>query len=116
MTYARDLRDAIETLAKALAPALARAIVAELRDGDGMVEQGASPLGARRHRAAVRRRVAAGEGGAAVIGRRHLLSREALTEELERVTRRPVKDQGAPPSAESLASELGLHLVGGKRR
>ena len=116
MTDARDLQDAIDTLARALAPALARAIVAELRDGEGMVDQTSSPLGARRHRAAVKRRLVAGEGGAAVVGRRHLLSREALTEELERVTRRPVKEQGAPPSAESLAAELGLRVVGGKRR
>lgn len=52
--------------------------------GHGWFDQSASPLGRRRHIAAVRARIASGAGGAAIIDRRHLLSREALSEELER--------------------------------
>lgn len=47
-----------------------------------MVAQYGSPLGARRHRAAVKRRVERGEGGASVVGRRYLLSHEAMAAEL----------------------------------
>jgi hypothetical protein len=49
-----------------------------------MVAQTGSPLGPRRHRAAVKRRVANNEGGAAIAdrGRRFMLTHEALREEL----------------------------------
>jgi hypothetical protein len=49
-----------------------------------MVDQHGSPLGPRRHRAAVKRRRKHGESGAAILGRDYLLSREALAEELAR--------------------------------
>lgn len=48
---------------------------AERRD---WTDQTTSPLGRRRHVAAVKRLVAAGDVGAAIVGRRHLLSSEAL--------------------------------------
>lgn len=51
-------------------------------DGQEWVDQLKSPLGARLHCAAVRRRRAEGKGGAAIKNRRHLLTREALTEEM----------------------------------
>lgn len=60
----------------------------------GMVDQGASPLGRRRHCAAVRRRLARGEAGAAVVGRRHLLSADALGEELARTSHRADNRRG----------------------
>lgn len=49
-----------------------------------MVAQAGSPLGPRRHRAAVKRRIDNGEGGAAITdrGRRFMLTHEALREEL----------------------------------
>lgn len=81
-----------------LAREIAREVVAALRAGEapGMVDQSASPLGRRRHIAAVRRRVGAEEGGAAIVGRRHLLSREALEAELAAVAKRPRKAKTAP--------------------
>jgi hypothetical protein len=72
-----------------LADRFAARVVSRLREGErGMVEQAASPLGRRRHRDAVKRRVARGEHGAAIVGRKHLLSPEALGEELARPSKR----------------------------
>lgn len=48
----------------------------------GHVDQRRSPLGRRRHCAAVRRRVLAGDEGAAIVGRHFLLSHQALRDEL----------------------------------
>lgn len=62
-----------------------------------MIPQTGSELGARRHREAVKRRVASGEGGAAIVGRRFLLSPEALREELGRLGGgAPVNDNRGP--------------------
>lgn len=47
----------------------------------GYIDQKFSPLGSRQHIVAVRRRLATGELGAAVVSRRYLLTIEALTEE-----------------------------------
>jgi hypothetical protein len=73
--------------------AIARAVVAELRAGatNGMVDQAGSALGRRRHIAAVRRRVAAGDAGAVVLGRNYLLSQEAHAEEIRRIAATPKK-------------------------
>jgi hypothetical protein len=67
-----------------LADLVAAKVVAQLRAGDqpDMVDQTKSPLGRRRHINAVRRLVAAGEQGAAQVGRRYLLSRDRLSAEL----------------------------------
>jgi hypothetical protein len=78
--------------------------------GDGHVDQAASPLGRRRHCGAVRRRIARGDGGAFVVGRRHLLTKEALAAEMA---------AGLPrkhASSEGVAAELmrELRLVGGR--
>jgi hypothetical protein len=72
-----------------LADLMADRVVARLSaDLPGWVDQAGSPLGPRRHIEAVRRRVARGLGGASVVGRRYLLSPEAMAEELASVTRR----------------------------
>ncbi len=63
-----------------LARHIGRAVAAELRGVD-MVSQHGSPLGPRRHRAAVKRRKNLGQPGAEIYGRDFLLSREALEEE-----------------------------------
>lgn len=96
---------ALEALFAELAQAVAEAVVAKLRAGEvpGMIDQSASPAGRRRHIAAVRRRVAAGEGGAAIVGRRFLLSREALDAELAALAKRPRK---AGPKATTPVDEL----------
>lgn len=54
---------------------------AELAD---WIDQSKSALGPRRHCCAVKRRVALGDGSAAIVGRRHLLSQAAFNEELAR--------------------------------
>lgn len=85
------LEEAVAQLAKALAPAIAAEVVAQLRAGEtpGMVDQSTSPLGRRRHIAAVRRMVAAGDPGAAQVGRRYLLTTDAVQVELSRMSRKP---------------------------
>lgn len=67
-----------------LLDALAQRIVDKWLDATDarMVPQSISPLGPRAHRNAVKRRIANNEGGASIRGRRHLLTREALAEEL----------------------------------
>ncbi|HKQ68264.1 MAG TPA: hypothetical protein VJT73_02955 [Polyangiaceae bacterium] len=72
------------------------------------IDQTTSALGPRRHCRAVKRRIASGQSGAAIVGRRHLLSPEALAEELTRV--------GQTPEA-SVVDELraSLRLIDGGR-
>jgi hypothetical protein len=83
---------------------------AELRS---WIDQASSPLGPRRHRAAVRRRTAAGEPGAAQVGRRALLSVEALQEELATLSKSPraSKAQSAAPGTVARLRQR-LALVG----
>ena len=57
-------------------------LVAERLGAGAFVDQRDSPLGRNRHCAAVRRRMAEAKPGASKIGRRYLLSREAMMEEL----------------------------------
>jgi hypothetical protein len=100
------------TLDPADIDAIASAIVEKLRAGDqpGWLDQSASSLGRRRHIAAVRRRIQAGDAGAVQIGRRYLLSVDAHAEEMGRV------GTGASTDEDAIAAEMGLRLVGGARR
>ena len=78
---------------------IAEAVVARLQAGaPGMISQAVSPLGRRRHCAAVRRRLARGEPGASVVGRRHLLSAEAIAEELARASAKTTPSTNAAPA------------------
>lgn len=68
------------------------------------IDQKASPLGRRRHINAVRRLVAEGADGARVVGRRYLLSANAIDAELGRVTRNaPVRSTPPAPVVDELA-------------
>lgn len=78
------------------------------------IDQARSPLGPRRHRTAVLRRLGRGEPGAVLVGRRHLLSKEAMNEELARLTTKGPKPRAE--SVEALADELGLRMVKGGRK
>jgi hypothetical protein len=96
------------------------ALVAErLTSGaPGMVDQASSPLGRRRHCAAVKRRVGSGKPGAALVGRRHLLSVEALAEELARVSGQRELVMPSPASGSvraELERELRIVKGGGRR-
>jgi hypothetical protein len=75
-----------------------------------MITQSASPLGRRKHCAAVRRRIDSGESGAAIVGRRHLLSTDALSEELGRASSRVAVTSPAPGPATSVRDELRAEL------
>ena len=104
-------------LLEELADEVARRVLDGLRAGrhPSQVDQHASPLGPRRHCAAVRRRLAAGLAGGTILGRRLLLTPEAVEEELasSRV-KRPAPD--AESDVRDLAKEMGLRLVPGGHR
>jgi hypothetical protein len=101
---------ALDALAKALAPHVAREVVALLREESaGMIDQSGSPLGRKRHCAIVRARVGAGTPGAAIVGRRHLLSKEALDFELAALSKRKAKP-AAPPVEAQAADDLAPYL------
>jgi len=89
-----------EALAEAVAERVVKKLTAETA---AWTDQTRSPLGRKRHCLAVRRRVDQGEGGAAVVGRKHLLSKDALASELNALSTRkrpsrakPVDDDIAP--------------------
>lgn len=73
---------------RAMAAELERIDAEERAEKRQWQSQTGSPLGNRRHVAAVRRRVGSGIEGASIIGRRYLLSPGALDEELEAVATR----------------------------
>ena len=106
-----DVSRALEVLADVIADRVAARLLGDQRPG--WMDQASSPLGRRRHCSAVRLRVAAGLSGAAVVGRRHLLSSEALAEELATGGRgkRPDRSRGV---AAELRTELAL-VAGGRR-
>jgi hypothetical protein len=88
-------------VARAVRKALATA------ETDGMKPQQGSPLGPRRHCEAVRRRLAAGLPGAAHVGRRYLLTPDALAEELSRTSAATAHPR-ADDAGAKLRRELGL--------
>jgi hypothetical protein len=95
----------LECAIDVLAEAVARKVVAQLTAGQvGVVDQSASPLGRRRHIAAVRRLIASGAPGGAVVGRRHLLTREALNAEL--AAQKPRSQKVIEPPAVDPLAEL----------
>ena len=78
------------------------------------IDQSASPLGRCRHCAAVKRRVANGEGGGRIVGRRHELSPEALQHEVDTVSRgRLRRTTKAEPSNVVADLERALRVVAG---
>lgn len=100
MSTPNVLAAALDDLADLLAERIAHRLLAN--DRPGWIDQSQSPLGPRRHRAAVRRRLSVGEEGASRVGRRHLLSADALAAELQAAGKRTV--------ARSLADDLRRQL------
>lgn len=74
---ASDIRDIKAALAKCPAPPAVEPMIDQRHPA-------AQALGRRRFCEAVRRRMAEGSGGAERVGKKHLLTREALAEELAR--------------------------------
>lgn len=88
--------DVIEPYLDAIADRIAERITA---GRDRMINQYDSELGSRRHRAAVTRRLANGEGGAGRAGRNYLLTKEAIREELAGRGGRGQPSQSRGPSS-----------------
>ena len=102
---ARKREDVIAEALDAVADLVAERVWLRFQQGTpDMVDQSKSPLGRRRHCNAVKRRIGNGEPGAARVGRRYLLTPDALTDELHRL------GQGPPPKGESVADELRREL------
>lgn len=105
-----------DELLGALARLVAAEVVRELRSGPSdLVSQATSPLGKRRHCAAVRARVARGDSSACIVGRAHYLTPAALAEELSAGSkgkrRAPKLKAVTAPASDDLAelrAELGL--------
>lgn len=101
-----------------LADLVADRVVVRLTAGQpGWVDQHGSPLGPKRHRAAVRRRVGQGQCAASIVRRRFPPSPEALADELGKASRHANPDK--PTRAEgTVAAELAseLRLVHGPRK
>ena len=99
-----------EQLLSRLANLVADLIVQKLQAAnEGMIGQEQSLLGRRRHCAAVQRRVAAGLPGAAIVGRKHLLSPEALREELSK--QGPQKSPAPSVATPDVAAELATAIA-----
>lgn len=81
MSEATLLQDVFQMFIDAIAEAVSQRM---MKGRERMISQTHSELGPRRHRAAVKRRLANGEGGAGIDGRKYLLTPEALHEELTR--------------------------------
>ena len=112
----------LEDVLRAFARLVAAEVVRELRSGPSdLVSQSASPLGKRRHCAAVRERVARGDAGGCIVGRVFYLSPAALREELAKgkapKRRAPAaKAVAAAPRDElaALRAELGIETGTGR--
>jgi hypothetical protein len=107
-----------------LAKLVAAEVVRELRSGPAdLVSQAVSPLGKRRHCAAVRARLASGDSSACIVGRTHYLTPAALSEEL-RASSKPARERStkkgkaAPATPRDdlaeLRAELGLERAARK--
>lgn len=102
-----------EVLGK-FAELVAAHVVRELRSGPSdLVPQASSPLGKRRHCAAVRARVQRGDAGGCVVGRIYYLTPQALNEELAKgkppKRRASVVNVNAPhDELAQLRAELGI--------
>ena len=105
MTSLGDLARVLRAAAEA-ADAIEREQKAERRD---WVDQTSSPLGRRRHVAAVKRRIDRALEGVAMVGRRALLSATALEEELALLSKGPNKAT-ATSEPEDVTSRLERRL------
>ena len=101
---------------------LAKYIVEAQREAQtSFVDQTGSPLGSRRHIATVRRLWAAGDARAAILGRRFLLSPDALKEAfVQQTTQRgpgrrkgSAKQAGAPDLVAQMREKHGFQRVKG---
>ena len=106
-----DLSTAIDALARALAPAIARCVVDELRAGQSpdFYDQHSSPLGPRKHCAAIR----SGKLPGTKVGRRWLAKRTDVERYMAELSTAPKHEQSRE---DQLAAELGLRVLPGGRK
>jgi hypothetical protein len=76
-----------------------------------LIDQVASPLGNRRHCAAVQRLVAAGKPGASIVGRKHFLTPEALQAELANASPRKRAANDTAPRKPTAVDALDRNLA-----
>src|SRR6187402_3803037 len=97
----------IETAIATFAKLVAQEVIRELRSGPSdLVSQATSPLGKRRHCAAVRARVQRGDAGGSIVGRIYYLTPAALQEELAKGRPRERKVATAPPAVGAPTDQL----------
>jgi len=117
---ASALDDVLATFARLVA----QEVVRELRSGPSdLVSQANSPLGKRRHCAAVRDRVTRGDAGGCIVGRVYYLTPAALQEELAKgkaPKRRAVSAKPTAPAPRdeiaALRASLGIVVPTGSAR
>jgi len=111
MTLSRLAPQHLARVLRVAAEELDRIASEEALQRNDWIGQAESPLGRKRHCAAVRRLVADGHPGAAVVGRRHLLSPGALAQALGEASRpKPEPTELSPEERLGAA----LRLVGGQ--
>jgi hypothetical protein len=103
-----DLYEAVELLARFVAPIIARAVVLELQAGTmpDHVDQHTSPLGSRRHIGAIRSGTLAG----AQVGRRWLAKREDVETFIASIPKQKTTKAAGKSPEELLAAELGIAI------
>ena len=110
-----NTNNALENVLATFARLVAQEVVRELRSGPSdLFSQANSPLGKRRHCAAVRDRVARGDAGGCIVGRVYYLAPVALQEELAKgkVPKRRVAHAKANPPRDELAElRAGVGIV-----
>lgn len=109
------VHDLLDQFAELVAEKLERRMRASNQPG-AQIDQSKSPLGRKKHCQAVRARLARGESGASVVGRKHYLTSEALEDELRRCTVHTAKRTVIPCNSvrDELDRELRLLQQGGK--
>lgn len=106
MKVAKDLCELAQAFARIVERIAERDEPTERESDGGWLDQHSpeAALGVRWHCRAVRRRRAEGKPGAAIEGRRYLLTREAMGEELARSPKPGLRKCPAPPSGPRVAS------------
>jgi len=106
-TVLKAQADALELQAQAL-----RALAQDAAkcDPSELIDQHASPLGPRRHCTAVKRRVAKGQPGASIVGRKHYLSPDAIQQELSQALPRKRSANDTAPRKPTPVDELDQKL------
>lgn len=101
----------LEQMAAALERIELRLAKCDAPGAEPMVDQQHSALGRRRHCAAVRRRRNGGQHGAEIVGKKHLLTRAALAEELERCSVRSTQANDIEPDSGNDAYHRAMSIA-----